>query len=190
MPITPVTAAGILLPNLISVAMLGVGTPKLAQGLGIGLTSWTPKIAIQTVDTGTSGAGKGVPVPILIVSPVLQLNLIRGFVSQGIMGFMAPALITGLTNGLVQTYLTALTNTFHAGVGVGAGVATFKPPPAFVDLKAGLSAVGATGDGATKFCRAVAQGLESTFKTLVLPQPIIGPPSIVPGSGKGAGNIF
>jgi hypothetical protein len=179
-----------MLPNIAAVSFVGVGTPKLAQALGIGLTTWTPKISVTTVDSGTLGAGKGVPIPIILIPTVLQLNLYAGFTAQGILGLMAPLFITGLTNGFVQVYATALTNTAHVGVGLGAGVATFKPPPAFFDLKTGFDAVGATGDGATKLCRALAQALESTFSTLVLPQPIVGPPSPAPGAGKGFGSIF
>jgi hypothetical protein len=190
MPLTPVSVAAIMQPSLTAVSFIGVGTPKLAQALGIGLTTWTPKIAVQTVDSGTLGAGKGVPIPIILAPPVLQLNLTLGFTANGILGLLAPVFITGLTTGLVQTYATALTNTAHVGVGLGAGVATFRPPPAFADLKRGFDAVGATGDGAVKLCRSLAQGLESTFSTLVLPQPISGPPSPAPGAGSGFGVIL
>lgn len=190
MPLTPVSVAAIMLPNLAAASFIGVGTPKLARAIGIGLSTWTPKISISTIDAGTGGAGKGVPVPILLASPVVQANLYAGFTGQKILGLLAPLFITGLTNGLTQTYLTALTNTVHVGVGVGSGVATFKAPPAFGDLKIGFNAVGATGDGATKFCRALAQALESTFSTLVLPQPIVGPPSPSAASGRGSGSIF
>jgi len=190
MPVTPFTAAAILTPNLLAVGMLGVGTPSLAQGVGIGLSTWTPKVAVESIDVGTLGAGKGVPIPVLIPPPVILTNLTIGFTAQGILGLLAPAFIAGLSNGLVQLYATALTNTTHVGVGVGSGVARFVPPPAFNDIKAGLEAVGANGDGAVKFSKALAQALESTFRTLILPQPIVGPPNIVPGVGKGFGTIF
>ena len=190
MPITPATVQGIMLPNLLGVTLVGVGTPKLARALGIALSTWTPKIGVSTIDAGTLGSGKGVPIPVVIPPPVLQGNLTAGFVAQGILGLMAPVVITGLTNGFVQSYATALTNTTHVGVGLGSGVARFNPPPAFADLKAGFSAVGSNGSGGDKLCRALAQALESTFKILVLPQPIVGPPSISPGTGKGFGTIF
>lgn len=179
-----------MVANLSAVSLVGVGAPKLAQALGIGASLWTPKIQIQTIDAGTAGVGKGVPVPITIPPSVLYGNLIAGFTAQGILGLMAPVFITGLMNGFTQSYLTALTNTAHVGVGLGTGVARFNPPPAFFDLKTGFTAAGATGDGATKVCRAIAQGLESTFRSLILAQPIVGPPTPSGGSGVGFGNIF
>ena len=189
MPLTPATVSALILPNLLGVSLIGVGTPQLALALGVGVSTWTAKIAIQTVDVGTLGVGKGIPIPILIPPQILLLNLTLGFTAQGILGMMAPLLIQGISTGLSQAYLTALTNTVHAGVGLGAGVATFKAPPAFPDLKIGFDPVGATGEGAPKACRAIAQALESTFSTLILPQPIAGPPSIVPGAGSGFGSI-
>lgn len=179
-----------LIPNLVSCAMLGVGVPKLARGLGIGLSTWTPTISISTTDVGTAGAGKGVPVPIIIVQPVLYANLLAGMQSQKLLGVLAPAFIMGLTNGLVALYAQGFTNTVHAGVGTGAGVATFRPRPALPQIRAGFAAVGMTNDTNLKFARALSQGLETTFRGLVLPQPIVGSASPVATSGRGFGSIL
>lgn len=170
--------------------MLGVGVPRFARGLGVGLATWTPTIVINTTDAGTAGAGKGVPIPILIPQPLLYGNLLAGMSTQGLIGVLAPAFILGLSNGLVALYLQAFTNTVHAGVGLGAGVATFRPPPAFSSIKAGFDSVGMRGDAATKMARAISQGLEQTFKTIFLPQPIVGPPSPAGASGRGFGSIL
>lgn len=190
MPVTPVQAMSTLVPNLVATAMLGVGVPKFAQGLGIGLSAWTPTIIVSTTDTGTAGAGKGVPVPIVIPQPSLYGFLLAGMVSQGLIGVMSPGFILGLSNGLVLLYAQAFTNTVHVGVGVGAGVATFRPPPAFPSIQSGFAAVGMAGEGGIKLARALSQGLEKTFRALILPQPIVGSPTPTGASGRGVGNII
>lgn len=190
MPISPPQVAAALIPSLAGVTMVGTGVPKFVQGFGIGLTTWTPTITIRTTDAGTAGAGKGVPVPISLAPPTLFTNLLAGMVSQGLTGVQSPAFVQGITQGLVTLYLQAFTNTVHAGVGVGAGVATFSPPPASSPITTGFAAVGMTGEGALKLARALAQGLENTFKVLLLPQPIVGPPSPVGASGSGFGSII
>jgi hypothetical protein len=170
--------------------MLGVGVPKLARGIGLGLSTWTPTISISTTDVGTAGVGKGVPVPIVIVQPVLYANLLVGMRNQKLLGVLAPAFIMGLTNGLIALYAQGFTNTVHAGVGTGAGVATFRPPPAFPQIQAGFASVGMTNDTNTKFARALSHGLETTFRGLVLPQPIVGSASPVATTGRGFGSIL
>ncbi len=189
MPISPVQAVAALVPSLAAATLIGTGTPKFAQGFGIGLTIWTPTITISTIDTGTLGVGKGTPTPILLIPTVLIANITVGMAGQGILGVMSPAFITGVSLGLVRLYAQAFTNTVHAGVGIGAGVARFNPPPATGPLLAGFAAMGMVGDGPTKIARALAQGLENTFRATILPQPIVGPPNIVPGAGTGFGNI-
>jgi hypothetical protein len=189
-PITTPQAMATLIPNLVSCAMLGVGVPKLARGLGIGLSTWTPTISISTTDAGSAGVGKGVPVPIIIVQPVLYANLLLGMRDQKLLGVLAPAFIMGLTNGLVALYAQGFTNTAHVGVGTGAGVATFRPPPAFSHIRAGFAAVGMSSDTNAKFARALSQGLEKTFRALVLPQPIVGSASPVAAAGRGFGTIL
>jgi hypothetical protein len=178
-----------IIPNLASTSMLGVGVPKLARGLGIGLSSWTPTIAINTTDAGTVGTGKGVPIPILIAQPILYTNLLAGMVAQRLVGVLAPAFILGLSNGLVALYAQGFTNTVHVGVGTGAGLATFRAPPAFPAISAGFTAVGMTHDTGTRLAHALSYGLRRTFDTLVLPQPIVGPSAPFAGSGRGSGTI-
>lgn len=179
-----------LVPNLVSCAMLGVGVPRLARGLGIGLSTWTPTIVISTTDVGSAGVGKGVPVPIALVQPVLYGNLLAGMRAQNLVGVLAPAFVMGLANGLVALYLQGFTNTVHAAVGVGAGVATFRPPAAFPAINAGFAAVGITNGVATRLARALSSGLETTFRGLALPQPIVGSVSPATASGRGFGSIL
>jgi hypothetical protein len=190
MPVTPPQVVAIVAPALVGKSMLGVGVPKLAQAIGIGLTLWTPLITISTSDAGTAGAGKGTPMPVIIPTPVLYANLVAGMIGQGLAGVLMPGFVLGLTNGLVTVYLQAMTNTVHAGVGVGAGVATFRPPPAFPSLQAGFAAMGMVGVADAKFARALSIGLENTFKVLVQPQPIVGPPTPTGASGRGFGSLI
>jgi len=190
MPITAAQAITTLVPALAGCAMVGVGVPKFATGLGIGLSAWTPTIVVNSTDTGTAGSGKGVPVPILIPQPLLYGNLFSGMTGQGLVGVMRPAFVLGLSQGLVLLYAQCVTNTAHVGVGVGAGAASFRPPPALPFLQAGFAAVGMVGEGGVKMARALSQGLERTFRSFVLPQPIVGPPSPSGASGRGVGNIL
>lgn len=190
MPVSPIQAVASLVPNLGSMAIIGVAVPKFAQGFGMGLMTWTQTITISTTDAGAAGAGKGAPVPIFLPQPVLVVNLMRGFQAYGLIGLMEPLFVTGLSNGLVQLYLQAFTNTVHPGVGSGAGVARFNPPPAATPFIQGFQSVGMTGEGAVKVARALAQGMEATFRSLVLPQPIVGPVGPSPGSGVGTGKII
>lgn len=190
MPITPVQAVAVLVPSLAGVSIVGIGTPKFCFGFGTGLSTWTPTITISTTDTGAAGTGKGVPVPIPLATPVLVANILQGFQAQGLVGIMSPLFVAGLSTGLTALYLQAFTNTVHAGVGSGAGVARFSPPPAAPAFLQGFAAVGMTGDGAIKVARALAQGLEATFRSLVVPQPIVGPAGPSPGTGIGFGSII
>lgn len=190
MPVTTPQVMGLLIPNLVSTAMLGVGVPKLARAIGNGLSVWSPTIMISTTDVGTLGAGKGVPMPVIIAVPLLYGNLVAAMVSQGLEGVLMPAFVLGLTNGLVAVYAQAFTNTIHVGVGVGAGVATFRTPPAFPPLQAGFASAGMSGVADAKFARALSQGLERTFKLLVQPQPIVGPSAPSAGSGRGFGTLL
>lgn len=190
MPVTLPQVMGTLIPNLAGTAMVGVGVPKLARALGIALSQWTPLIIVSTTDAGTAGAGKGTPMPVLIPTPLLYANLFAGMTSENLVGVMMPAFVLGLTNGLVAVYLQALTNTAHVGVGMGTGVATFRPPPAFPALQAGFAAMGMVGVANAKLARALGKGLDNTFKALVQPQPVVGPATPTGASGRGFGTLI
>lgn len=190
MPISPLQAVATLVPNLTSVAIIGIGVPKFTRGFGVGLTTWTQTITVSTTDAGVAGAGKGTPMPILLPYPTLVVNLMRGFQAYGLVGLMEPIFVTGLATGLAQLYLQVFTSTVHPGVGSGAGVARFNPPPAATPFIQGFQSVQMTGEGAVKIARALAQGMEATFRSLVLPQPIVGPSGPSPGSGVGTGKLI
>lgn len=189
MPLSPAQAVSTLVPALAGVTIIGTGVPTLAQGIGIGLSAWTPTITIVTADVGSVGQGKGTPTPILLLPPILVGNLTAGFSAYGILGLMAPAFIQGLASGLAQLYLQSFTNTVHASVGSGAGTAAFIPPPAAPPMISGFASVGMTGEGGIKTASAIARGIENTFRTLILPQPIVGAAGPAPSAGVGTGFI-
>lgn len=190
MPVTTAQAISTLVPALAGTSMVGFGVPKFVRGLGIGLSTWTPTIIINSTDVGTAGSGKGAPVPITIPQPLLYGNLFTGMSGQGLIGVMRPAFLLGLSQGLVVLYAQCVTSTAHVGVAVGAGVATFRPPPALPFIQAGFAAVGMVGEGGIKMARALSQGLERTFRSLALAQPIVGPASPTGASGRGIGKIL
>lgn len=177
-----------MVPSLAGVTFVGSKVSEWSQGLGAGLSTWTPTIVINTTDAGTAGAGKGTPIPITL-PPTLRANLVAGFRGQGLVGVQMPTFATALSTGFRALYLQAFTNTVHTGVGAGSGVAKFNPPPAAPHLIQGFASVGMTGEGPTKMSQAIASGLESTFRSLILTQPIVGASSTSAATGKGTGNI-
>jgi hypothetical protein len=181
---------GALIPNLVSVAMIGTGLPKYARGVALGLQQWVPKIRVNTIDTGTAGAGKSVPIPLIVPQPILYGNLIAGMVAQKQVGVLMPSFVLGLANGLVLCFTQTLMNTTHPSVGVGGGVAKFSAPPAAQSMISGFQQAGMVGDQATKKAKALAMGLDLTFAILVMPIAIVGPPSIVPSAGTGFGGLL
>jgi len=190
MPVLVPSIVGALVPNLASVGALGTGVPNLARAIALGLSQWASLVAVTTVDVGTAGVGKNVPLPITVPTPVLYSNLLIGAASQGLAGIFMPSFTLGLTNGLVLSFVQMLINTQHPGVGVGAGVAKFIGPPAGLSMIAGFQQAGLNGSSAVKKALAIGTGLDLTFAVLFLPVVIVGPPSIFPGAGVGFGKII
>lgn len=190
MPVTVPGIMGSLMPNLASVAVIGIGMPKYARGVALGLTEWVPQIRVNTIDTGTAGSGKNVPLPLFVPTPILYANLLAGMAAQKLIGVVTPAFIMGLTNGLALAFGQMLVNTFHPSVAVGGGVAKFTAPPAARSMISGFQRAGLKGPTATKKARALGQGLDMTFASLVLPVVIVGPSSPFPGAGSGSGGIL
>jgi hypothetical protein len=190
MPVSAQAIKRTLIPNLLATLVIGKDMPRFAQGVANGVSSWVRKIKVQTTDAGTAGAGKGT-LPIILAPPVLILNITRGMAQMKLLGPFAPPFIAGLSNGLSLSFAQMLASTTHPSVGVGAGVPRYVTPPATLDLVRGFKQAGLKGgDQTEKFCRALAIGLETSFKTLVIPIPIAGPPSPSPSSGAGSGSII
>jgi len=191
MPLNPsALAVGFLTPNLFSVAHIGIGTPKLALGIAMGVCQFlTSQAKAITVDVGTFGVGTSI-MPLVVPPPLLQGGLYTGFSSMGIIGVFSPLTITGVTNGLV-TGLTALAllQTNHPSVGVGSGIARIVGPSAVPAMLQGFSSMGMTGVGSIKLATAIGMALDITFAGFTLPIPIVGPASPVAGAGSGFGKI-
>lgn len=190
MPVTIPGLVGALMPNLLSTGHLGLDTPKLATGIATGVATWIPQIVIQTVDSGSLGAGKGVPIPLVVPQPALYGALVAGDAAFGLLGILTPLMTLGIANGLVLGFAQMLLNTVHAGIGVGAGVATFRAPPAGPVMVAGFQASGMNGEDAVKKANAIGMGLDTTFASLVLPVSIVGSASPAGGASTGVGNII
>jgi len=181
---------GALIPNLLSVTMIGTGIPKYARGVALGLQQWVPQVRVTTVDTGTAGVGKNVPLPVVVPQPVLYANLLAGMLAQKQAGVFMPPFIAGLTNGLVLCFAQVVISTTNPSVGVGGGIAKFSAPPAAQSMISGFLQAGMVGDQAIKKAKAVATGLDRTFAILVLPIVIVGPPSLSPSAGSGFGSLI
>ena len=188
MPITPVGLTGVLVPALIASAQIGTGVPKLALGVATGVTTFAAQSTVTSVDTGTLGVGVTVA-PLVVPQPLLLANILAGFAATGTVGVMSPVLAVGLANGLSLGFLQGLITMTHPGVGAGAGVAKVIPAGAVPAMIAGFAAAGMVGVGSVKMATAIGIALTLTFTTFVLPVPIVGAPSIVPGAGVGVGKI-
>lgn len=190
MPIASPIVVGTLVPTLAGVAVVGTSVPQYARGVANGLLTWVPTIKVSTVDVGAAGTGTGVPVPITLITPLLYGNLVAGFSANGHTGTWMPIMALGLATGLTTIFAGTFTSTVHPGTGSGAGVATFTAPPAAGAFVSGFASAGMTGDGAIQHARGLAQGLQTTFASLVLAQPIVGPAGPSPGGGVGTGSII
>lgn len=192
MPLNPPTlATGFIAPNLLATGNIGAGMPKFAMGVAIGVCQFlTSQAKVVTVDVGTLGVGTSI-MPLIVPNPLLQGALFAGFASMGILGPMAPLVITGLTNGLVTGWVVlALLQTNHPLIGTGAGVARIVAPTAVPAMIGGFTSMGMLGDGPIKTATAIGIALDITFTTFVEPIPIVGPPSPVGGSGVGFGTVI
>lgn len=192
MPLNPPTlATGFLVPNLISVGNIGVGVPKLAMGIAIGVTQFlTLQAKVTTVDAGTLGVGTSI-MPLIVPNVLLQPALFSGFSSMGILGPLAPLTIQAITNGLVTGWTAlALLQTNHPGIGVGAGVAKILGPSAVPAMIFGFAAMGMIGSGPAKMATAIGIALDITFTSFFEPVPIVGTASPVGGAGVGFGTVI
>lgn len=192
MPLNPpALAAAFLAPNLLSTGNIGMGMPKFAMGVAVGVCQYlTVQAKVVTVDAGVLGVGTSI-MPLLVLPPLLQGGLYAGFSSMGILGPMAPLLITGLTNGLITGWTAlALLQTNHPGIGVGAGVARIVGPTAVPAMIAGFASMGMIGDGPIKTATAIGIGLDITFAGFFEPVPIVGTGSPVGGAGVGFGSVI
>ena len=189
MPLTPPGIAAVLTPALMATGMLGLATPKYAFGVGTGVMKWAQQVIMLSVDVGTLGGGSSSG-PLVVAPPVLMTNLLIAFGSLGILGVLSPLKALGLANGLSQAFMQATCLGSHASVGAGASINQFQSGPAAPFIIEGLASVGFQGGCTVKMATAIGLALDMTFKSLLLPMPILGPPSPIPSSGVGFGKIL
>lgn len=189
MPITIPGVAGPVGASITATGNIGVGAPQLAAGITTGVVLWTPQIVVMTVDAGTAGVGSGGPIPVVIPGSIVGA-MISGFAAFQLLGVQSQLLATGIANGLILAYAQGLIRTTHPGVGLGAGVATFRAPAAGPSMIAGFKSAGMLGSSLERMALAVGQALDVTFANLVIPVPIVGPTSPTGASGVGVGNII
>jgi len=192
MPLNPpVLASGFIAPNLLSVSHLGVGMPRLALGVAIGVCQYlTVQAKVVTTDTGVLGVGTSI-MPLILPPPLLQGGLFAGFSSMGILGVISPLTILGITNGLVSGLAAlAILQTNHPGIGVGTGVARIVAPSAIPIMIGAFAFMGMVGAGSIKMATAIGIGLDTTFASFFEPILIVGSPSPVGGVGAGFGTVI
>lgn len=189
MPATVPGIMGVLIPNLVSTGMIGQGVPTYCQGVAIGLSIWAPQVKITSVDAGTAGSGKCVPIPVLAPPPLVYGNVIAGMTSNGLLGILMPAFALGLANGLSASFAQMLISTTNPTVGSGAGVAKFVAPPCTPSMLQGFASAGMKGDATVRKARAVGMAVDLTFASLVMPIVIVGPSAPFAGGGAGFGTL-
>lgn len=190
MPVISSGIANVLLPNLVSVGLMGIETPRLSRGIANGVAQWIPQVRVSTTDAGSAGSGSNIPLPLTVANPVLLANLTVGMASQGFSGVFLPPYLVGLSNGLSLAFLQMLIKTTHVGVGNGAGVAKFTAPPARVSMVNGFYSAGLKGEWSPRKAAAIAQALDTTFASLLLPVAIVGTASPAAATGVGSGSII
>jgi hypothetical protein len=188
MPLTPPGLTGAVLAGLTASGFIGTAASQLALGVATGIVTWATSAAIVTsVDTGTLGVGAGT-IPLVVPPPLLLGNLLVGFTAMAQIGVMAPVECAGLSIGISTGLAQGLVVTVHPGVGLGAAVVKIAGV-SVASMITGFAAAGLHGTSAIQHATAIAMGLDLTIAELVLPSPIVGPPSIVPFAGVGTGKI-
>jgi hypothetical protein len=189
MPLLPFGVAGILTPALLGTGMLGLGTPKFALGVSIGVSKWIKTVPVTTIDAGSFGVGSG-QLPLIVPQPLLLANIASSMASMDIKGVMMPLKALGLATGLAGGFALGLIKTTHPIIGLGTGMAKFGPSPAAPFIIAGLAEVGSVGPSVVKIATAIGMGLNKTFAMLTLPIPIVGSASPAGGAGVGSGTVI
>jgi hypothetical protein len=189
MPLVAPALTATIATTLLGSGMLGPAMPKLASGLGQGLTLWVRKLKVVTVDAGAVGTGKGL-FPFLIPQPILMGALLVAYASNGHLGPMAPLEAVGLANGITIGLAQGFLNTTHPSVGAGAAVAKISGPSAFSSIMQGFASAGITGQGASAKANAISLALTVVLQTLVLPVPIVGAAGPSASSGSGFGSVL
>ena len=188
MPLTPPALALTLGANLSSTGHLGMGMPKLAQAVALGVTFWSQKATVSVQGAGAAGTGLAT-IPLMVPQPLLLVNLEAGFLSFGLVGVFHPLTVLGLANGLSAGLVQGLLLATVVGVGSGAGVARVVSPPAAPSFQSAFASYNLASPGAAKLAQALGRAFDQTFAAFLIPIPIVGPAGPAPGAGTGTGKI-
>jgi hypothetical protein len=188
MALTIPGAQAAFMGGLSGASIVGASSPSFALGISIGLVTWVATVSVETADVGTAGAGAGTTV-LVVPAPTLLTALQEAFPAAGLVGAMAPALATGLSNGFATAFPQANVITTHPTVGTGSGVAKFIAPPAITAMQEGLASQGMTNTGALQIAGAISTALTAVFSVFTIPVVIVGPSSSDPSTGVGTGKI-
>jgi hypothetical protein len=189
MPITFPNMTAAIAAGISSSSFTGISIIQLASGIASGIIMWLPFVQVQSVDSGTAGAGATV-LPLVVPPILLQNALLSTYITAGHLGVFAPLEATGLALGLSNGFAQGVIQMTHAGVGSGTGVVKFLGPPAHPYLMQGMASAGMTGPFSTMKAQAISQALLIVLQALTFPVPIIGPPSPSPASGVGIGKVI
>ncbi len=192
MALSPTVLTPIFFTSLIGSGLIGPGTLQLAEGLASGLSNYcTSGVKVQSIDTGTLGVGSGVGVGVIMPLPTILVAMQGTFIAHGLIGPFAPLKAQGISQAIVQSLLLAQISTTSPSVGVGAGVATFIPNPAFSlsSFKDGLEGAGMKGSKVPDLAAAVSEAIDIAFPMSIGIIAIAGSPSIVPSAGSGSGSL-
>lgn len=189
MPITPPNMTAAIAAGISSSSFTGISVLQLSAGIANGILLWLPFVQVQSIDTGTAGAG-ATALPLVVPPILLQNALLATYAAAGHLGVFAPLEANGLALGLSNGFAQGLIQMSHPGVGSGTGVTKFLGPIALPYLVEGMNSAGMTGTFTVMKAQAISQALSIVLQALTIPVPIIGPPSPVPANGVGIGKVI
>lgn len=197
MALIPATLTTLMVGSFNSLGMIGTAVPSTANAISTGLVPYILASAVvNTVDTGTAGAGVGTGTVTGIFPAGLSAALVGSFSSNGMLGTATPQFTQALGNSIVPFLLTAQVSTINTGVATGTGsgkVTGFEPNSMAGFLIASFAANGLTGTSLPQLANAIAQGVclylnASLFASVVIVGAPVVPP--VPGVGTGFGKLI
>lgn len=193
MPLDPISVTGIMRLALLGAGLIGTGSNQLAVGLSNALCTYgKTAMSVGTIDVGTLGTGKGTGVGVVLPQPILMASLSTSLPGGGIAGLSMPQLALGISIGYSTALSTAIINTFHPSVGIGAGKLQIAPNTIAaigIFTQAFISA-GMSGNMIIPLATAIVKGLDAVLPAAIGVVAITGSPSTSPSSGVGSGKLL
>jgi hypothetical protein len=190
MPITPVSASGIILGNLVSTGVAGPNNVQLANGLGNGIATYlTSVVTSATLDIGILGVGQGTGTVVLTPATAIPA-FSSGFAAAGMTGNMIPALSTALGISLCTILATATISVPSPTVGIGVGAGVLVPVGAIPFILTGLASSGLTGTAIPQYATAVGNAIDTCLPSAIVGVVITGSGSFIPSAMVGTGKLL